>query len=208
MPVFDWGDFEWADADWNGGDILATRLLRFNREGPIFRAIADIIDTRQGAIFAVIESLLLAFDLESAAGEQLDIVGNWLGRPRDGLTDYRYRKAIDVQLSSILSSAGSIPVMLQIFEKWTGNVADLYRSIPPAEIQMGGLVQIPDEFLLGIFLRDAAPGGVVLNVWGYDPDTVLRGDYSPSPISGVGTTDYHAGDTIAGAAPTAFLVHP
>ena len=61
---FDWGSFAWGDAAWGAGDIGATKLLRFCREGPNFRALADIIDKRQGAVFAIVYALLISYDLD------------------------------------------------------------------------------------------------------------------------------------------------
>lgn len=210
----------WGSADvaaWGvGGEIANTLWLYINRDVPNIGALGDIIDLRTDAHTAVLQALDAAFDLASAVGDQLDILGALLGFPRVGLTDDRYRRALKVQRSSILSSAGTRPTMIQVFTDWTTNVPESYRDIPPNEFEITGKVAVADEALLLEFITKAAPAGRIISVYqvpndhlanAYAGDTVAEGVvFNPAmetlvdPVSGLvgvatGTTYIAANDS-------------
>lgn len=189
---------------WGGVvDIAPTKMLNFIREGPNFAGLASILDARFFAVEGVAAQILNAFDLDTALFDRLDVIGAWLGRPREGLSDVRYRRALRVQRTSILSSTGTAPALLQIFLDWTGTDALEYQTAPPATVQIGGIVAVQDENLLVQFLQTAKPGGVVLFVYGRADNNTLLNDFTDTPITDPGTTDY-TDDPISGAALTSY----
>lgn len=56
-----------------------------------------------------------AFRLETAVGQQLDMIGSVVGLPRSGTTDSRYRTLLSIQIELLISSLPNNP-------NWTGTV--------------------------------------------------------------------------------------
>lgn len=191
---------------WGGlFELGAARLLYMTRMGPRWRALADIIDARWSRILGVMSQMMLAFDLDSADGDQLDIIGRWLGREREGMSDDRYRRALRVQRLLLSSSSGSGPLMLRVFAAWTGATATEYANVPPAHVTIGGAVAVEDENALRQFILASAPAGVTLSVSGFAGDAALICDSISVPVDDPGVLDCIA-DPVTGAAPLAYEV--
>lgn len=194
-----------ADERGGVGEVGATKLLYMTRMGPNFRAIADIIDKRWAQVLGVQEQILAVFDLDIASGNQLDVIGGWLGRSREGLSDVRYRKAIRVQRQILASSSGTAQTLIDAFELWIGSPPGIFTTIPPAEVYISGTVSDEDRDLLLQFLQLAKPGGVVLtlNVSTVDP---LLVDSTTTPLADPGVIDSTTTPIGATAKPIAALL--
>jgi hypothetical protein len=186
-------------------DNLTDALPAFIRLDPIFRALAgqlgDVAEAYQAACDDVIESL----DLEQAVGVQLDKLGEIVQYERQGESDDRYRRLVQMQIQTILSSAGTTAVLLEIVRIWTGQAAPTYVEPPAgrAELQIGAILEdgLEDAGPLLTFLRRAKPGGVRLSLLEEDA-SALRLDYEPGDEvdAELGILDYLPGDTVAEAA--------
>jgi hypothetical protein len=211
-----WGDMYWGpDTYWSGlhfTDSGVTQLLYMIREGSNVAAWAGIVDQRAANIMHATALVRDAFDPEDAVGAQLDMLGAALWIDRDGASDDDYRRAIRTQAYVLSSAQGSAATLQAIWEAWTGQAPASYQNVGPAHVEIGGQVDPGDEVRLGRFLRQAAPGGVVIVAHGYDlgdgeldDGIVLRGEYSQDPEAGttMGITSYSA-DPVADAAITAY----
>lgn len=187
-----WGSF------WSGvGSVAGTLWVYINRDVPYTEAIGQIIETRFGRIDALLRKIEGAFDLETATGEALDIWGARLGLERLGLDDATYRRALKVQRSFLLSGSGTLPVLLSVFEAWTGAAPVEVMSIAKM-VHLAGDVDPDDESRLLAFLRAAMPGGRQVEVH-HVVDGDLLCDLEADPIADAGTLDYEA-NPVAGAA--------
>lgn len=202
-----YGSATYGSDAWGGAfELGAARLLYIIRMAPRFRALADLLDARWSHIAGLLEHVRVGFDLDSAVGDQLDVIGRWVGRPREGMVDERYRRALRVQVQ-ILSSRSSTTTMLAVFEAWIGDTATTYRNVAPAYVEIGGPVDPADEHLLRVFLQLAAPGGVVLSVVGTPTggDGWLIVDSIAVPVTDPGVIDSIA-DPVTDARPIAYEV--
>ncbi len=155
---------------WGSGDpwgspsefaaTMLSRLLMFVRHGPRFRGLVNALATRTGDLLAAQESVLAAFDVDTAVGAQLDRIGGIMQLPRLGYGDTRYRSLLKVQIDILLSSTGASETLLRVFEAITGAPADEYEEHYPAQFVIGGYVDPADATLLADFLRRAKGWGV------------------------------------------------
>ena len=148
-----------------GGEVARALLLYMNRDVPIIGAIADLIDLRFDKHMTALRAIEGAFDLDTAQGQQLDILGVDAGLPRNGFSDDRYRRALKVQRALVLSTGGTRQGLIDVFTAWTGAAPVHYRNVYSKEVEISGLVAAEDESLLLTFLQNAAPGGTVINVF-------------------------------------------
>lgn len=70
-----------------------------------FRELICILVAPLGEYVTVLESIRDAFDVTTAQGEQLDFIGSWIGLPRQGFDDTRYKVFLQIQIDLILSAA-------------------------------------------------------------------------------------------------------
>ena len=197
VPWYGWGETY---------EAAASKLLYMNREGPNFQKLVQIIDKRWIAVIAVIMQIIAAFDIDTAQGQQLEIIGEWLGRRREGMTDERYRRALKVQRNVLLSSSGSAATLIQVWTEWVGSAPTTYRNIPPAEVEIGGVVPAEDQSLLVQFLQAALPAGVRLSAIGHTADFLIC-DIESAPLADPGKTDIESAP-VTGAKPVAFEFTP
>lgn len=189
MPI---GSSTYGEALWGGAfEVSAARALYMIRMGTRVRALCDLIDTRWARIIAALNAVRTGFDLDSAVGVQLDVLGAMIGREREGMTDARYRRALRVQVIALSSATGTTPGILRVFEAWIGTAAANYRNVPPAYVEIGGDVDPADESLLRRFLELVVPGGVRLSVVGAVPDAAgyLLADSVVDPLADPGVVD-------------------
>lgn len=188
---------------------LLDLLPAFIRLDPIFRALAgqlgDVAEAYQAAIDDVIES----FDLDQAVGVQLDKIGEIVQYERQGESDDRYRRLVRMQIQTILSSAGTTAVLLEIVRIWTDLDAPSYAEPESgrAELQIAAILELglDDSGPLLTFLRRAKPGGVRLTLFEQDAHALLL-DYEPGDeVDGeLGILDYEPGDLVSEAAPVGY----
>ena len=191
---------------WGGAyELGAARLLYMIRMAPNWRALADLIDNRWATLVGIAEQIRTVFNLDTAAGEQLDLIGQWLGLERLGMTNDRYRRALRVQVTILSSSSGSSQSLIDVFTRWIGAAPHSYRNVPPAYAELSGTIGATDENLLRQFLLKAAPAGVVLSVGASFDASFLLADSVADPIADPGTVDCVA-DPILDAATLVFEI--
>lgn len=182
MPF--WGSYFGGSSTLPEDTALITKLFYFLRESPNFRALAQIIDTRYQTIQGVLLQILASYDLDTAAGSQLDVIGAMLGLERDGLSDARYRRALRVQVQ-ILKAVGSATNLMDTWTAWVGSAPTTFYNIPPAEVEMGGTIEPEDEYLLDLFIRRVAPAGVRLSIHVATSGEAFRYDSGPGYDQGI-----------------------
>ena len=104
-----------------------------------------------------------AFDLDTAVGDQLEIIGNNLGLPRNGLDDTDYRRFIRIQILLVLQSTGSGPNIIAIIRTYLGATANpvVFISSPPYHFAISAIDMVGVDWdLIVPFLRKALVGGV------------------------------------------------
>ncbi len=131
-----------------------------------------------------------AFDLDNAVGDQLEIIGNNLGMPRNGLGDTDYRRFIRIQILLILQSTGSGPNIIAIIRTYLGTTANPVRFInsPPYHFSISASDMAEADWdLLVPFIRKALIGGVQgVAVAGGAGSVVWGSQSAGAPISGTG----------------------
>lgn len=191
----------WGEQYWGGfTETIAARYLYLNRDAPRFRAIANVLDEHYTNAIQVLQDLEVAFDLDTAVGNQLDILGALLGLERNGFVDERYRRALKVQ-RWILASTGVRDDYINVWTDWTGTAPTGVRSAPPATFIIEGHVEPEDEYLLWQFLKTVAGAGIVLIANVVDEDlSVLICDSVVTALADPGTLDNQPSDLHASAA--------
>ncbi len=106
-----------------------------------FRDLICILARPYGKYLENVEDIRNAFDTDTAAGEQLDLIGKLIGLPRHSFTDDRYRTFLRIQRDLISSQgdAGEVNNILRICRTFVG---------PGPSIQIINLT--PYSFLLSI----------------------------------------------------------
>jgi hypothetical protein len=122
-----------------------------------------------GEYAKVLDDVKNAFDIETAAGEQLDYLGEIVGIPRREFTDDRYRTFVKIQIDLILSSARSDA-------NWTGTT--------------NNILTICREFLgvgPALSILNSPPYSYVLNLPALPPDEqdILFGFLCKATYAGV-----------------------
>lgn len=175
---------------WGGAfELGAARLLYMIRMGPRWRALADIIDRRWSTMVGVAEQIRTVFSLDTATGEQLDIIGQWIGLDRQGMTNDRYRRALRVQVVLLSSASGSSSSLIDVFTQWTAAAPASYRNVAPAYAELTGVVAEIDEYLLRQFILKAAPAGVIISIGAALDTNFLVADSVADPIADPGVLD-------------------
>jgi len=107
-----------------------------------------------GDALEVVEELQDSFDLEDAVGAQLDIVGGWMGLPRSGQLDERYRDLLKIQQELILSADSES-------ERWVGTGESILtitrRFLGPEADPIGLRFTKPKDYILSV------PGNLLVN---------------------------------------------
>lgn len=114
----------------------------------IFRDLMCELAVSFGIFDDVMTDVSEGFDLDSAAGVQLDAVGSVVGLPRNGYGDSDYHRFLDIQVNLLLSAARDDA-------EWTGtheNILAISRTfIGPAVLDPIVLINLPPQsFLLTV----------------------------------------------------------
>lgn len=202
---FPWGDgppgpFELQDCE----TAECRALMQFR--GLSTRNMLDllcIIGGQFGKLRDDLTDIRNAFDLDTAVGDQLEIIGNNLGLPRNGLDDTDYRRFIRIQILLILQSTGSGPNIIAIIRTYLGATANpvVFSNSPPYHFSISALDMTEADWdILVPFLRAALIGGVQGVVVSGGPSTPVWGSQSAgAPITGTGNWGSQtAGAPIAG----------
>ena len=176
-----WGS---GGGQWGTDDTVAgARLLYINRDVPNFRALVDVIDYRYAEVVAVSRQVEIGYDIDTAVGLQLDVLGASLGQAREAMADERYRRALRVQ-RAILSSGGTRSALVSTWNVWTTYALTSFHPAPPGDVWITGHAEREDEILLARYLQRAAAGGVIVNGYVVAPtETMLIGVHSFDSIA-------------------------
>ena len=121
-----------------------------------FRDLMCILAGPFGIYTDVMADLKTAFEIDTAIGVQLDIIGSIIDLPRSGLTDDRYRVFLSVQTDVLLG---------QVTGDWTGSVNNILAMV---RTLIGTGIATPIDYILH------TPYTFELVIPGFLPVTELR----------------------------------
>lgn len=182
---------------------MQRRILGFYRGPNALAVVASDVDPAVDAITAC-RAYADSWASANAEGGQLDTLGSILQLARGGETDDRYRRLLQMQAQTLLSSVGSTPVLEAVATIWCE--ADPLEYDEPVtglglEVVMTVPVDLEDYAPLLVFMRRAKVAGVRLNLHVADADAPMIVDYEPDdPIDGAGLIDYQPASLVTGAA--------
>jgi hypothetical protein len=90
------------------------RAASYIKDKPKFQAFIAAFTAEFSSLEDLFTALKLAFTLETAEGSQLDMLGEVVGQPRNGLDDDLYRRYIQARIKVNLSS-GTIQDIYNVF---------------------------------------------------------------------------------------------
>lgn len=164
-----------------------SHLIEFFRDGPrnqaLLTAILNQVQEAEDAAWQISQ----AFFLDTAEGDQLDIIGRTVGEPRLDRSDSTFRQAIHTRIA-INKSDGSIEDLLNITLGVSSTASPETRSLYPATYEIladnWGTFSQSDAYRL---LSLAKPAGVRLLLSLQSPDV---GAADGSPVGGtIGAAD-------------------
>ena len=136
-----------------------------------FRDLICIVAELFAEIRDVLGEILLAFDVSTAVGDQLDKIGAVVGLPRQGYPDARYRTLLEIQIDLLLSArrgeanwTGTGNNILSIARKFIGPTATpvVLQNLPPYSYLLSNPVLTPAEVeVLKVFICRATYAGVL-----------------------------------------------
>lgn len=145
-------------------------LIQMNAEPPPdgsrFRDLLCILSDDPARFFDVCLAIRSAFEVDTAVGVQLDMIGSIVGLPREGFEDDRYRVFLNIQIALLLSAqrddgswTGTTENILSIARTFIGDAEPnpiIYTGYPPYsyQLQVPGLVA-SEAHLLARFLTTA-----------------------------------------------------
>jgi hypothetical protein len=147
----------------------------------VSRGVARLIDRyRKPRTSALLESwlaevqevedalwqLLVERSLETAVGDQLDVLGRIVGQPREGRDDETYRLWISAR-QMVLRSSGTTTQLLAIARKLVGatGVVRLEEYFPAAfVIRLEASIRLSIGYQIAYMLRQAKPAGVLFQM--------------------------------------------
>lgn len=163
-----------------------ARLLRFTRGDTNFPLLVRVLAARVEAELYAAETVANAFDLDTATGYTLDIIGSTLQQTRKGLPDDDYRRVLQIQVQLLLSSVGTGAVLRRIVELWTDEQPEFYVEWQAAHVLMTATVLSSRIDYLLSMLNTAKPAGVTLTLLVTEAGAdALTADSTISPIAGI-----------------------
>lgn len=145
-------------------DEAINHLIELFRDGPRNQAMLRVVIGQFQEIEQAAWDLLTAFDLDTAEGAQLDILGEILNEKRAGREDEDYRAALRVVIL-VYKSSGKLPEMLEIAQKLVPS-ATIVMAEPATATLFFGFSTLGTTTLRTVFnmLRRAKGAGVRLLV--------------------------------------------
>lgn len=197
MTAANWG-FEWGDAFWGEEQLdVRSRLLKFVRS-PNLTALVQTFADRTEDLLDATSDVAAAFDLDTAVGLQLDVIGEILQLPRYGYADSRYRTLLKIQAQLVLSSTTTTPVILEIVELFTGHPPTSYAEHYPMAYEVGAQLDDPtDAALLLEILGKATAAAYGYSVIVTDADAMFW-DFEGDALADAGIWDFE-GNAVTGA---------
>lgn len=175
-----------------------NHLIELFRDGPRNQALLTAFGTQIQELENMLWTMYAAFSVDTATGDQLDILGRIVVEDRQGRLDSDYRAAVRVRILVNLSS-GTLPELLDIMKKMVPTADARIYQIAPMNLHASFDVMTGTTLRTVVnILRQAKAGGVHLNV-GYGG---MIGAVDGSPAGGkIGAVDGNpAGFKIGGAA--------
>lgn len=148
-----WGEeygIEYGDAV-SGQDfactLAAARVFGWHpRTGDFRKFMCGLVEV-YGEILEVLDELSQSFDVETAVGAQLDIVGRKVGLARAGFSDARYRVLIQIQIELIIGADSAS-------DRWSGTGESILtitrRFVGPDVGAIGLQYTKPKDFILSV----------------------------------------------------------
>lgn len=173
-----------ADQITDHSDRAKTLLLSQYREKPNFNNVVEIFASHIQDLETVYFDLLLNRALDTAAGVQLDGLGDILGEEREGRSDTDYRAALSIRIKINISS-GEPETLMEIFAALTDATQVSYSEFYPAGAQLtSNGSSIPPNLLAGMYSISPAAVSLILIlsssttpfVFDLDPDGAGFGD--------------------------------
>lgn len=166
------------------------RLLKQWREGPNLRALCSVLGTRYDEFRTAAVAVLDGFDLDTAVGEQLDMIGAVVDLPRLGDDDTRYRLALRVWALA-MASHGWADEILTIVRTFIGAIPTLTLvPLPPMGYRLDVNVLAPTDLArLLVFVRAANPACYAFAVAVTTDTSGLLVDRSPSAVASAHNVD-------------------
>lgn len=175
-----------------------NRLYKQWEEDPEWLSMMDII----AASWAEVEGQLLEINdfrsVSTAFGVQLDLVGELVGRDRNGLNDEDYRRAIIVDANTLFSS-GTPWELTELVRTLYPNNDVSYREFYPASFVLSISGLSLEEFQLTLdIMQDTPPAGVGSLLEAIPPGEVFGPDSTTAndiePLGAPGSTSGGDGD--------------
>lgn len=182
-----------------------ARLWKQYEGRPNWTDLAEIIGEAWRDADAQIGSIKSQIPVSSADGVQLDLIGELVNLPRYGLDDDDYRKAIKVEVQTLISS-GTAPQIIDAVATIAPNNAITYTEIYPAALIVDvDAITVEQLDLLLTLLCDMPQGGVAALLAASDRSTA-RGFGYTSGVAYGGSWSYTAGTTPGIAAPWGYAI--
>ncbi len=173
-----------------------SHLIQFFRDGPRNQALLECVMAQVQELEDASWAIYGAFDVDTAEGDQLDLLGKLVGEGRQDRDDDEYRTAVRVRIL-VNGSNGRMSELLAIAEGISPTAVITAREFYPAalaiEFDTFGGSNLQAAYRL---LRAAKPAGVRLNLagpatgstWGAvdgSPAGFVWGAVDGSPVGGL-----------------------
>ena len=137
------------------------RLLEQYKAKPNFEAFVTLLARQTQELEEIYFDILAAFALGTAVGEQLDFLGQIIGRERLGLSDTAYRVRLNAQVL-LNKASGTLEEILAIIDIVKPGLSLVVREHFPAgfEIDNGTAITLAEGQELAIFIEEATGVGI------------------------------------------------
>lgn len=153
-----------------------ARLAQYLRDKPNTTAVLGAFTAQHQDLETAVQQLLVDRTLDNAFGEQLDILGDLVGQPREGADDTTYRQRVRARVA-LNRSSGTSPELIALFLLLVPTATLKLRDEWPAALTLevnGVAVTSATAAILVYFLRLAKVGGVrAILEWGEAPPAEL-----------------------------------
>lgn len=159
-----------SSIDTNIEDRTANLLVEQFITKPRINELVRIFARQVQELEYVLADMLRIKDLDTATGDQLDILGEYVGEERQGRNDDDYRQAII--LKSFLNKSNGEPETIIKYAQTLTNATDIqYLPIFPGKVLLQIVTNIVVDAALIAQIQKVAPAGVKIIV-----DIVQEGD--------------------------------
>lgn len=141
-----------------------SHLIELFRNGPRNQSLLESVLSQSQELEDMLWALYYAFMVDTATGDQLDVLGRVVGETRQGRGDEDYRSAVRVRIL-VNSSSGTVPEMYAIAEGMVPSATVRVQEVAPMTLSIQ-FDTLGSSSLRTVFtmLRQAKQGGVRLLV--------------------------------------------